>query len=127
MPRLLHPRLQASLREHFTSRCTIASKVYTVSESRQRVRTGNAPIAGMVDIPSSQAALILIRPTDKEDRTQKILSTDTQRQVKLLGFYPQIVAEQMEAIVDGVTFQIVGVEADSLSFSTRLKLEIIKP
>lgn len=127
MRSLIDPRLRSHLLNHYTSRCTLATVTYSTTTSGQKVRSGNSPISGLVHIPCQLGPIIEIRPTDNQLRSDPITEVQKQRQCKLLGYFPMAVPYAMEAIVDGEVFRIDGVEADSVKFSTRLRLEVVKP
>lgn len=121
---LIDPRMLSHIQTHWPSRCTIQAITYGVSQSNQRIPTGSTNI--LVDVPCSMAPLNEANPTDDEKRSPTIQGSFDKRVVKLSGYFPQIV-ERHIAIVDGVTWQIRGVEHDSQHVSTRLKVEIIRP
>lgn len=126
MRSLVNPKLRAKLPEHWLSSCTIQSVTVTLSESGQKVPYAASNVAGLVNIQCRMAPIIDARPTDEEIRTTGLRLEHSKRILKLNGYFPQIVNRAMQAVVDGVTFEIRGVEADSQSFSTRLRLESIK-
>jgi len=77
--------------------------------------------------------LILIRPTDAEVRDQKITENYAHREVKINKYLPQILPSLTEIEVWTPPHQvierwhIVGVEEDGNKFSTRVRVEVIKP
>jgi hypothetical protein len=66
-------------------------------------------------------------PADGEDITSAVIEGKTLRNLKINGYFPEIEARTMVAIVDGVEYMIRTVEADSQMYCTRLKLEIVEP
>lgn len=82
-------------------------------------------MAGMADIPCRIAPVSATNITDKEVRTESVQALYSLRELKLNGYYPLIQARVMLAHVDGVRYQIRGVEHDSEHFSTRLLVETI--
>jgi hypothetical protein len=123
---MIDPRMHQQVQEHFPSRVTIQQITYTRSGANQKIPSGATDIAGLVGLPCRLGPIILLRPTDNEMRTQSVTSGIENRQCKINGYYPQITNKEMQAVVDGVTFPIRGVESDSNNFSTRMRLEIIK-
>jgi hypothetical protein len=73
------------------------------------------------------APFIETRMTDDEQRTQAVEAKIVRRTVKLNGYFPSIDTRRMVAKIDGILFHIRGVEADSMKYSTRLRLEILTP
>jgi|SRR3990167_364679 len=127
MRQLFDNRLRASIQDAFPSRCTIVAQDYTVNAANQKVQSGETAVAGLTDIYCRIGPLIEIRPTDSESRKSDISSLRTARQCKLLGHFPQIQANVHRAVVDGVSYPIVGIEADGSQISTRMRLEVIIP
>src|SRR5438105_4097479 len=127
MRQLLDPRLGATVSDGFPSRCTIQSIPKTAAASGQPVLGVPVDVDGMTKISCRIGPLILIRPTDNENRTNRIQESYLARQLKLDGYFPAILVRDMQAVVDGITYPIRGVEHDGNQFSTRLRLEVIKP
>lgn len=127
MRALIDSRLRHAIPDHWDSRCTIQMVTYTTTAANQRVPSGATDVAGMVNVPCRLAAIIFSRPTDNEIRDQKIQEKLSHRHLKLNGWFPSITPRRMQAVVDGVVYPIVGVEGDSQQFSTRLRLEVVKP
>ena len=127
MRRLIDPRLRSSISDaHAPSRCTVQTITYTNSASNQPIPTGAVDLAGVVNVECSLGALIRLRPTDTQVRTGGVEDVRTLRQCRLNGYFP-VVVPGMQAVVDSVIYPIIGVDCDSLRFSTRLRLEIIEP
>lgn len=124
---LIDSRMMARDEQFFTSRCTIQQIAYTPSDSNQQVPTGQTDIPGLIGIPCRLGPLIEVRPTDDESRESMIEGQFERRQLKLNGFFPQIVNRTMQAVVDGVSWQIRGNESDSAQLTTRLKVERVMP
>lgn len=120
---LIDQRLYAKTMTHWPSLCDIQSISEVRSDSNQLIASNPVAVANMTQIPCSLAPLS-ITPTDNEVRSGEISSGKVGRILKLNGFFPGI-TNTMQAVVDGVTYQIVGIEADSHSWSTRLKVENI--
>ncbi len=64
---------------------------------------------------------------DDEQRGKDILETYKLRTLTLNGYFPSIMPESMQAVIDGIIFPIRGIEHDGQHQNTRLKLEIINP
>lgn len=124
---LIDPRLRPTVDESYPSRCTIQRVTYTTTAANQRIATGATVVPGMSHLPCRLAPIIFVRPTSDEIRDSKILESYDRTQLKINRYLPAITSRDMVAVVDGVTWPIRGVEADSSSFSTRLKLEKVKP
>ena len=129
MPRtILDPRLMSTLRDSsFPSRATFRTVTFTTNAANQPVPNGGTPIPAMTGIPCRIGPLIELRPSDTEVRTAQIQEKQEHRQLKLSGYFPQIQTRVMDAVVDGVPYRIVGNEADSQLFCSRLRLEAITP
>jgi hypothetical protein len=124
---LFDSRLLSQLDRHYESSCTIQSVIFTSDNANQDVISSTPDVAGMTLIPCRIGPLIEIRPTDDELRSSDIRARRVERQCKLLGYYPGIIPREMQAVVDGVTYPIRGVEHDGSRMTTRLRLEILTP
>ena len=94
-------------------------------------------IAGLVDIPCMDAVLSdgSIQATEAKELTE--IMSKSYRHVSLNGYYPSLItgagfaggpggaALGWQAIVDGVTYDLLGAEADSQNTQTRLKLKLV--
>lgn len=81
-------------------------------------------LTGHVDIPCTAAALSSgdsVQPT--EVKTLSEILAKNMLHVLLGGYYPTIIADY-RAVVDGIVYDIVGVENDSQGVQTRLALEL---
>jgi hypothetical protein len=98
----------------------------------------NQPIPGIPkllveNVECRIGPLILIRPTDAEVRDQKITENYAHREVKINKYIPEILPSVTEITVwtppnqRTETWHIVGVEEDGNKFSTRVRVEVIKP
>lgn len=126
-PPIVAHAFRSALRLHYPSRCTIQLVSSGDTPSGQQVSSGGLPIAGHLHIPCALGAFSKDTTTDSEKRGPMILEEFSRRICKLNGYYPSIVERQMQAVVDGVTYSIRGVESDSQHVSTRLYLEVITP
>lgn len=126
-PPLLSPAFSSALRVHYPSRCSIQLVASGDTPSGQLVTAGGELVSGHINIPCALGAFSKDTTTDNEKRDARILEEFTRRMCKLNGYYPTIVERQMRAVVDGVIYNIRGVESDSAHVSTRLYLEVIDP
>ncbi len=126
MRQLIDSRLRMAIPEVWPSRVTIRTATVTVNAANQPVITGYADVPGKINIECRMAPFITLRPDDSQIRDQVITENLSRRNLKLNAFMPDIVND-MNALVDGVAYKVVGVEADGSSFSTRLHLELITP
>lgn len=120
-------RLTARLAYKFDDQVSIQAKKYTISASNQKTVSGFTPIDGLDSLPCLIGPIIESRPTDEEIRTGHIKELVRRRHVLMSGYFPQILRESMVAITSEATYEIRGVEADSQTMLTRLRLEEIKP
>lgn len=127
MRQLVDSRLRNGIPDHWPSRCTIQTLIYTEDAANQPVLSGVKNVAGLVNIECRLGPMQEGTPSDDEVRTEPISSVVSKRQLKLNGYYTQIVPKSMQVVVDGVVYPIRGVESDSQHFSTRLRLEIVEP
>ena len=104
----------------FVSLCTIEQPPATVGPSGAIDPTAAWPdVAGLIDIPC------MYEPIKSSERKslEEILAVNM-RHVLLDGYYPTIVA-RWRAVIDGVTFDILGAEADSQSKMTRMDVQVV--
>lgn len=129
--RLIDPRLRNAIQEHWPSRCTIYQIAITLDAANQPIPT--TPTLVLRPVECRIGPLILIRPSDAEIRDQKVTEVYAHREIKLNGYYPQITPHYMNASVTTApsttpeVWHIVGVEEDGNKFSTRIRVEVIKP
>ncbi len=82
-------------------------------------------IAGLQNISCMNAPESNLRITADETKTTEQIDAENSNHVLLSGYYPILEQNtQFQAVVDGVTYQIMGVESDSQRQMTRLKLMI---
>jgi len=109
----------------FVSLCTIQQPDGTFGPSGQP--SGNyTPVTGLSNIPCMVAVDGSIQATEIK-AVQEIMSKGL-RHVTLNGFYPTIVSGQRNgwrAVIDGVTYDLIGAEPDSQSTQTRLKVQLV--
>lgn len=85
-------------------------------------------VAGLVNIPCMDAVLSPGSIEATEAKELEDIMAKSYRHVTLNGWYPQCipgVATGWRAIVDGVTYDILGAEQDSQNTQTRLKCELV--
>lgn len=113
---IAHPALLPHLQPNFyPSLCTIAIADTIQDEFGEEMGT-LTPVAGMINIPSRLAP----RGSTELRSAQQIYAQATHH-LALNGYYPGIDTE-MSAQVDGVTYDIEGVEHDGNDEMTRLYL-----
>lgn len=117
-------RMYGRLQGHWPSVCIIRRLVYTTSASNQRQVSSYTTVLTVKCRISPKSDN---RPTDDEVRTGAVQSQVVQRVVKLNGLFLNILVRDMDALVDGIAYPIMGVEHDSQRFSTRLYVEDINP
>jgi hypothetical protein len=127
MRSILDPRLMGALVNVWPSRCTIQEIATSDSDSGQPVPTGASDVSGHINLPCRLGPLVEIRPTDNASLSYGASGRFTRRQLKLAGYFPSINPDTMQAVVDGVTYPIRGIESDSQNFSTRLLLDLVTP
>lgn len=95
--------------------------------------TGNPPgtysdVAGLVNIPCMDAPLSPGTISALEAKALADIEAKGIRHVSLNGYYPAAVTGWMagwRAMVDGFTYEVFGVEADSQTTQTRVKLQLV--
>ncbi len=114
----------------FVSLCTIAQP--DVNPGYGGAQTGNfTNVPGLVNIPCMDSVPSPGSITATESKTlQEIMSLGV-RHVLLNGYYPQVttpdgqIPTAWRATVDGVNYDLIGVEHDSQNTQTRLHLHIV--
>ena len=111
---LIHPQMMERVQPNFyPSRCTIQQATET-QDSYGQPMPDWGDLAGMIDLPCRIAP----RSTQERRTPAQVYVTAT-HQVSLAGYYPNIV-EAMQSVVDGVAYNIEGVEHDGNHKTTRL-------
>src|SRR5262245_21117877 len=82
----------------YPSLCTIYDKNDSTEDSGSEVPGVPTPAVGMVDIPCRVAPIILIRPTDVEERRDSITREYENRTINLFGYFPQIDKANQHAV-----------------------------
>jgi hypothetical protein len=86
-----------------------------------------ANVSGLVNIPCMDAVLSENNIQATEAKELAEILAKTLRHVLLNGFYPTVlsgVGKGWRAVVDGVTYDLLGAEPDSQSQMVRLKLQL---
>lgn len=109
------------IRKLMPSLCTIQSKTDTRDSAGQPIPTW-ANLTGHVNIPCAVGPGVQSRGGTNEVRLVDETLTIIPRQVLLQGYYPSITS-LMQAVIGGVTYRVLGVEADSSHQITRLNVE----
>lgn len=123
---IIDPRLSADLENYFPAKCTAQFRNDTIGPGGE-VPGVPTDVPGIINIPCRIGPMILIRPTDTEQRIGRATTEVKSRQLKMNGYFPQIDASTMQMKVNGVVYRILGNEEDGDRFSTRIRLEIIRP
>lgn len=115
----------------------------TIQQPSGTFTTDGAPdgnftnVAGLVDLPCMDAVLSDGSITATEARELEEILSKSYRHVSLNGYYPTLISGAVlmggpggaalgwQAIVDGVTYNLIGAEADSQGTQTRLKLQLV--
>lgn len=121
------PRLRIALHRLWPSTCTIQLILTTTSTANQAVPSGASTVSGMDEIPCRIAPIVRERPTDDLAVRTVVDEYHVRRHVLLNGYFPTIKVDEMQAVIDGVTYPIRGVDFDGNRFTTRLKVEIVRP
>ncbi len=110
--------------------------VFTARAPDGTISGGGTPSGTYTDVPG----LTLIQCMDAPDITQQVkvgafqrrneseVASEADRHVLLDGYYPTLQAgwrAGWQAIVDGVSYNIFGVESDSQRIMTRVKLQAV--
>lgn len=108
----------------FVSLCTIQDPS-GIFEAGGQPDGNYVDVAGLVAIPCMNAPTSEARITATEHRTVEQIRTDNSSHVLLNDFYPAVATHWLtgaRAVIDGVAYIIMGVEQDSQSQMTRLKV-----
>ena len=108
----------------FTSLCTLQQPDGTYVGSGQPSGT-YSNVLGLVNLACMNAPLSSERITATEVRELEEIMSQSMRHVLLDGYFPQIEGGQTNGwrvIVDGDTFDLMGVESDSQRTMTRLHI-----
>src|SRR5688572_25395904 len=96
----------------YPSLCTVKVPSTTQDPNTgQPVREWPTDLAGVIDVPCRKAPFIEDRPSNREVRENQQTTQFTQAHVIMKGYFSTILPE-MRAVVDGVAYDILGVESD---------------
>lgn len=130
VPSLMDPRLRRAIPMAWPSLCSIQTILTTTSASYQETPSGGSDIVGLQEIPCRLEPLTQGRGSISDDlqRGGVVQEYHIKRHLDLNGYFPQIVADgSMQAVVNGETFPIRGVDSDGQRYITRLRLEVVNP
>lgn len=116
---IVHPRLVDQLKELARSVCDV-QVVSTAEPTAADLDSFGHDLRVPVDVPGLQGLSCQLKPASADEVTASgvVVSTKLFR-VALLGYYPTITTRHV-AVIDGVTYEIVGVDSDSQSNMTYL-------
>jgi hypothetical protein len=114
----------------FVSLCTIQKQTGAKLGAGQPDPTAYANVAGLVNIPCMDAVPSTARVQATEVKELTDILSKGLRHVLLNGYYPEStpdgqIPSNWRAIVDGVIYDILGVEHDSQNQQTRLMLQLV--
>ncbi len=122
---MIHPRMLASLSQFYPSSCTIQRSVLSQDDYGEPTAVWS-DLADHVDLACGVAPISAGSPTGaNEYRRADLTVTTATHHIALAGNYPTI-TPAMRAVVDGVAWNILGVEHDSHGVTTRLKVERVQ-
>jgi hypothetical protein len=81
-------------------------------------------VSGLVNIPCMDSVPSIARVQATEVKELADIMAKGLRHVLLNDWYPQILSRQW-AVIDGVIYDILGVESDSQNQQTRLELQLV--
>ncbi len=107
----------------FPNLCTIQAVPGTLDSLGAPIQTF-ADVSGLVGIPCHNAPVSSGEGLSGSDelRMRDRVDTRQRRHVLLAGYFPTIEMGN-RAVVDGVPFNIVGIESDAFNSQTRLEVE----
>lgn len=86
---------------------------------------GYVDVSGYVNIQCMSAPTSNIRISADERKTATETESSNSGHVLLAGYYPLVAQNtQWQAVIDGVTFDVLGAESDSQMQMTRVKVQI---
>jgi hypothetical protein len=121
---LVDTRLWDNLPQHMPSTVTLYSKATSRDSFSDSANEWTA-VPGMVDIACAVGIADLQRAagSSAERRGSRTIDSDSQR-ILLAGFYAA--TTDMQAVADGVTYEIVGVAHDVAGATTRLDVQAVE-
>jgi len=116
---LIHPHLLEHLEETFFPSLATIQAVTLTQDSYGEPAEAWANLAGHVDIPCA------IAPASARERASASMTVAETTHTTILAGEYLTVTPVHRAVVDGTVYDIVGVERDSHSTMTRLRLRIV--
>lgn len=111
----------------FVSLCTAQAPTGGKSADGQPDNTF-ANVSGLVNIPCIDAVMSTGAIAATEVKGLEDIESKAFRHVTLNGYYPQFIVGQPQGwrvIVDGIVYDLMGAEQDSMTTQTRLHLELV--
>lgn len=110
----------------YPSLCTFLSKSESQNASGQEVHTFTAIDAAHTNIPCRKSPLLIIRPRQQEEQRGDFQMSDAKEQVNL-NKYVADASNEWQITVDGITYEILAVERDGNSLTTRVGIGKVVP
>ena len=120
---------QATATGLFVSLCTFQQPDNVFGPSG--APSGNyVDVSGLVDVPCMDAVPSTARVQATEVKELQDIMSKGLRHMLLNGYYPQATPDgqiptKWRAVVDGLTYDILGVEHDSQNTQTRIELQLV--
>lgn len=122
---IVDPRMTGKLGGFYPSVATIEQATETRDSFGSPVLAW-ASVEGLSGIPCRVAPLTIQTPTFSNEAKLELLTyLTTTHHVALQGYYPQI-ETTMRAVIDGVIWDIQGVEHDGQGSTTRLRVNRVE-
>lgn len=103
----------------YPSLCTFLQLTKTQNDSGQETHTFTTIDAGHTNIPCRKSPLIIVRPQTQESQHGAFQFSEAKEQVNV-NKYVADASIEWQITVDGITYEIVAVEHDGNSLSTRI-------
>jgi len=114
---IVHPRLYEKLADWAPLKCTIRESLTETIDDHGHATKTYTDVPGLVDIDCQ------LKPARADEvRTTDLVVGHNAFRAALLGYHPTITTA-MQAVVDGTTYNILGVEHDSQHALTYLTVE----
>jgi hypothetical protein len=113
----------------FISLCTLSAPDGNFGPSGAPSNT-YAPVSGLVNIPCMDSVPSIARVQATEVKELEDIMSKGYRHILLDGYYPEAspdgqIPTNWLATIDGVVYDLLGVEHDSQNTQTRLELELV--
>lgn len=119
---VVDPRMLARLEAFFNTTCTIQQVTETRDGAGGVVETW-ANVTGLVSLPGRRAPVTTTRTT--EIKIESLTYTVNVQLIVIAGYYTTI-TPKMRVVCDGLTLDILSVEHDGYSKTTRLSCQIVE-